>query len=303
MAAAEALFREARELMAAGKIAEACQKFAESQRLDPSPGTLLNLARCHAQQGKNATAWAEYLSAKRAAQAANRSDLADEAQRQADALASSLSYLTISAKERVPGLVVSRNGETLETSALGSKLPVDPGRYTIKASAPGYADYSGEVTVDPGAAIESFVIPPLQPAPAAPAEASASGAPAPSGSTPPPAETKKSSPILGYVLGGVGIAATGVGIAFGVLASSKYEKAEDACPTFKNCSPAAMDERESANTFANVANVGVGVGIAAIAVGAVLIFTHDSGEEAPKHARFTPVVAPSFAGGAFQGSF
>src|SRR6187549_779344 len=120
MAAAEALFREARDSMAAGKTAEACQKFTESQRLDPSPGTLLNLARCHAQQGKTASAWAEFLAAKRAAEASQRGDLAQEAQRQADALVAQLSYLTIAASEKVAGLVVTRNGEKLEASALGS---------------------------------------------------------------------------------------------------------------------------------------------------------------------------------------
>src|SRR5258706_7717246 len=79
IASAEALFREGRELLAAGKVAEACLKFGESQRQDPSPGTLLNLAACHAKQGKAASAWAEYLAAKRAALTANRSDLAEEA--------------------------------------------------------------------------------------------------------------------------------------------------------------------------------------------------------------------------------
>ena len=52
--AAEALFDEGRNLVAAGKIAEACPKFADSQRLDPSPSTLLNLASCWEKLGRTA---------------------------------------------------------------------------------------------------------------------------------------------------------------------------------------------------------------------------------------------------------
>jgi hypothetical protein len=95
MASAEALFEEARELFNAGEIAKACSKFAESQRLDPSPGTLLNLARCHREQGKTASAWAEYLAAKRAAETEGRADLVKEAARQADALRPTLSTMTL----------------------------------------------------------------------------------------------------------------------------------------------------------------------------------------------------------------
>ncbi len=46
-ALAEMLYRQGRALVAEGKAAEACPKFAESYRLDATTGTLLNLASCH----------------------------------------------------------------------------------------------------------------------------------------------------------------------------------------------------------------------------------------------------------------
>src|SRR5688572_25737334 len=58
--AAEVLFREARAAMRKGDVARACPKFAESYRLDPSLGTLLNLALCEEQQGRIVSAWTKF---------------------------------------------------------------------------------------------------------------------------------------------------------------------------------------------------------------------------------------------------
>ncbi len=46
-ALAATLFDEARALMAQDKVSPACRKLEESRRLDPLPGTVLNLAACH----------------------------------------------------------------------------------------------------------------------------------------------------------------------------------------------------------------------------------------------------------------
>src|SRR5580704_7129436 len=72
--AAEALFAEGRRLVDAGDFANACPKFADSERLDPSVATLLNLGACYEKAGRTASAWATFREAISAAQAAKRDD-------------------------------------------------------------------------------------------------------------------------------------------------------------------------------------------------------------------------------------
>src|SRR4030095_12249844 len=105
-ALARELFYQGRELLQAKDYERACAKFAESQRLDPGGGTLLNLALCHELTGKTASAWAEFDQALRMARADQRPDREEFAQTHMSALAPRLSRVrvVVAPKARLPGL-------------------------------------------------------------------------------------------------------------------------------------------------------------------------------------------------------
>src|SRR5262245_63276914 len=85
-ALARELFDQGRALLETKDYERACEKFAESQRLDPGGGTLLNLALCHELSGKTASAWTEFDQALRMARADGRSDREEFARTHIDAL-------------------------------------------------------------------------------------------------------------------------------------------------------------------------------------------------------------------------
>src|SRR5438132_715593 len=109
-AAAEALFNDGRRLVGEGKFAEACPKFAESQRLDPAPGTLLNLGGCYEKNGQTASAWATFKLAASIAKQRGRADFESVAREHIAKLEPRLSTLTITVTARPDGLAVKRDG-------------------------------------------------------------------------------------------------------------------------------------------------------------------------------------------------
>ena len=128
--AAEALFREGKDLVTAKKTSAACAKFAESQRLDPQLGTLLYLATCHSEEGKSATAWAEFLEA--ADQASRIHDDAREkiARERADKIAPTVPRVLLEVDPANPPLEVSLDGQKVRASP-GVPIPIDPGAHTV----------------------------------------------------------------------------------------------------------------------------------------------------------------------------
>jgi len=284
-AAAEALFQDGKKLLAEGKFDQACPKLAASQRADPSPGTLLNLGKCHEGQGKTASAWAEYKEAATMARTMGRAEQATAAEERATAIEPKLSKLKIDPPPgEIAGLVVKRGAATIDTSTLGVALPVDPGEQVVEASAPGFKTWTGKVTVGANADSQSIAIPALEKGPdTAGAGAAGAGSNAAMDTTVPDnSDSSKTRRTAGFVLAGVGVAAIGVGAVFGIMASGQASDAEDdpnLCPN-KQCTKAGRDEIDGADTKALISTIGFGVGIAAAAAGVVLIATSGSSKPA-----------------------
>lgn len=294
-AAAESLFRDGRELMEKGDVVRACPKLAESQRLDPSSGTLLNLALCHEKQGLLATAWAEYLAAVSLARSQGREGVLTAAKRGAAELEGRVSYVTLAISHRPSGLTVRLDQVELASQALGSKIAVDPGTRKITVAAPGHEPLELSIEVGSDGENQTVTVPELRRTPAASEHP-----------PPPPAELPKKSPAapptqstsaLPYVVGGAGVVALGVGVTFVLLARSAYSDAEDQCPTHTGCSQSAMSLRERASTRATIGAVGVGAGIVGVGAGVALLAFGQRGRSREKARPFGVGVAAFSAGG------
>jgi hypothetical protein len=151
-AQAEVLFRRGRDLLAAGKVAEACSAFEESQKLEPAVTTLLNLAGCREKMGQFATAWGLFLDVARQTRSATDAQsqrFHQVAQARAQKLEPRVSKLTVNVppQSQIGGLEIVRGADRVNAAMWNSALPVDGGTYTITARAPGESRWSTQVTV------------------------------------------------------------------------------------------------------------------------------------------------------------
>src|SRR5262245_31495840 len=160
---AEAFFQDGRRLLDEGKVAEACAKFGESQRIAPALGTLLNLAVCHEKQGKLASAWAEFTAVATQAARAGDADRKRFAAERLREIEPRVPKLVVSAEGVTPGMQIKLDGTSMGEGALGSSIPIDPGEHLIEVTAPDREPWSKTLQVAAGKQ-ETLLIPRLEPA-------------------------------------------------------------------------------------------------------------------------------------------
>jgi hypothetical protein len=292
-AAADALFNQAHAAMEKGDYETACQRFRESDRLDPAIGTKLNLAICEEKRGKLATAW-DLLHA-----VVDKADASDErraiAQDLADKLDPRVPKLILRLGPGAPKDTTTREGNaTYGSASFGVPLPMDPGKHELLVAAPGRAERTLTVELHEGETRNVAVVP--GPLLAAPMESAAHGAtPDVSDREQTAASAHSGSKTLGFVLGGVGVAGVGVAAVTGILALGKKSSADEECnDQLRTCSQAGKDADSAGRSLMTISTIGWVVGVAGLAGAGAYFVLAGRGDEKPKTAIGTTI----FPGGA-----
>jgi hypothetical protein len=268
---AQSLFEQARKLMAAKDFSAACPKLAQSEALDPSPGTLLNLAVCHEQSGRLATAWSEFNDAAASARAAREDARVSFATTRVRAIEPRLAHVTIVLHGPAEGVTATLDRAAVGNAAFSTPVPIDTGNHALAVAVDGKQVW--ETTLDvPSDGASVTVEVPSQVLVRAPTP---TASPAPVATTTGPLEPPAPR-WPAYVALGVGGAGLVAGTIFGVIALGAKGSLDDyaGCPS---ACPAAQRSRvDSLHTDELLADVGLGVGVVGAAVGAFLLLRSTS---------------------------
>jgi hypothetical protein len=265
VAEAELLFKRAATHMDAREYEAACPLLERSNALDPSSGTLLNLAECYEQRGLTASAYATFEAAREISTRTGRTDRAEVAELRKRRLEPRLRRLIV-VPPNAPSksLVLQLDGKPLDRTRWNVPVPVDPGVHSIRASADALPDYATRVPA-PEAGTTTTVPIPLK--------------------TPAPSEQNKGPELDGQRMGAIafgvlGAAGVVTGTVFGLRSQSKHEESDEYCTGSRCRDSRGVTLMEDARTAGTVSTVSFIVGGIGLGTAAVLWFARPFGREA-----------------------
>lgn len=267
--AADRLFRQGQELMGSGDYAAACPKLADSYGLDPTLGTLLNLAFCHEKQGRLFTALTEYRAVESGALKSEQGERASFARGRCRDLEARLprARLALPAGVRVGRVLV--DDQPIEAN-VGKDFAVPPGPHVVTVELASGERRSEEATFPETAGATTTV----HFADAAPASRTPRAAPeSPRAEPEPPREEHGSGRRwLGFGIAGAGVLALGAGTYFGIATFGKKDDASARCDD-RGCDEQGLADGDQAHTYATLSTIFVPVGLVAAGVGLYLALT------------------------------
>jgi hypothetical protein len=244
------LFREGRRLADSGNFALACEKFEASHKVQPAPGTLLNLADCEESRGQLTRAWHDFLSlADALPETDERKAVALE---RARTLERSMPRLRVRLARASFDARVFRDGVELGEMTLGVALPVDPGHHFVVVKEPGFHERAYTVVVKRGEERDLQVE---------------------HGVASRVADPKR---VVGWTLAGVGVASLVAGAITGVFALTNLAASNAQCPNGTCTDPRALAQHQQARDFAIASDILLGAG-AVLAVTSIIVLVTSRG--------------------------
>jgi hypothetical protein len=197
----------------------------------------------------------------------------DDAQTEAEALARRVPTVTlvISGPSDAAPLRVTLDGATVKSETARLPRKVNPGSHTVSVSTPGFERATTQITIAEGENRRVEVL--LHPS------GEVAGPEAVARHT----ETRGASPpVLAIVAGGVGLAGIVVGVAAGVVGSSKHSTISGECDVANGtCPPSAARDLDAFHSLRTVSTVGYVVGALGLVAGGVLFFALPTSKESP----------------------
>ena len=261
VARAESLFREGRDAMRRHSYVEACDRFRESDSLDPSPGTRLNWAVCdkevtHLVQALKHVRWALAHLGADDVRRPIASQLAAELERRLPRLTVRLAQPAgLDAK-------VYLDGEPLPMQGAEQTRAVDPGAHVILVEEPAHDTTNVVVSVEEGENAVRTVS-------AGTGQRDDDARPR---SLPPPTRRSAARPV-GYVLGASALANFAAAAVLGGLGLAEHGVVEQHCPA-KQCDQVGFDAGQRARGFVNAGTLTFTLGVAGAIGAAVVLWPH-----------------------------
>lgn len=287
----ETLFREGREALRRNELDLACSKFRESYQLERALGPLLNHARCEENRGKLVSArelWREAVQKSEAG-----SEPRKVAEEHARALEAAVPRVTI---RLAPGTPADTRVEIdgVQVSLADAPALVDPGPHVIVGRYGAQEDRK-PLSAERGGSYQLEI------------RINAVSGPLPPGGVAPVRQPEGPSAgwIAGWVVGGVGVLSLGGFAATGGIILSQSGDWSDAGCDQPGRDEAACEEIKASPGLFAANGVTLGVGLAALGTGIILLVTHSSGGTASpeRAARIQLAPGPGELGSSLAVSF
>jgi hypothetical protein len=269
-AAARALAQEGQVALDRKNFTVAADRFERADLLVHAPTLLLALARAQIGLGKLVEAHENFARIQREGVAPGSpkpwTRAYEDAAKELEAVGARLPWVVIQVTGAAD-IYLTVDGTPVPRAVLGIKRPVNPGKHELRVTADGYRTVKRTFAVVEGQSATVDVDMEAEPVPEAPAPAVPAPVPAPSIRA-----NGKAQRSIGYAVLGVGTAGLVVGgIAGGMFLAKRSELAKD-CPD-SHCAPGFEQDVTRYHQLGTVSTVGLVVGAAGLATGAILLLS------------------------------